>query len=567
MGTAQELTGNENGPPGKGSPRNADPHPAAWPALRRSDLFAIIGLLVLVAVLTIPRLPPGICFDDAGDLQLASATLGIEHPPGYAGYTTIGYLITRFSTVDPAYVVSLACLACGLIALLGCVLIQIRLGADAWFACAIAALLVWHPRFWLNLRSPEVYMPTLAFTVVSAYLLLRYARVGRRRDLYLAALAFGVALGNRPPVLFVVPFFVIGWWFARQRWETTWRQGVASLSLVAALALLPCVYSLVYIIVRDRPQACYNYIDDHNEVNHVLPESTDGLSAKLQRAYWHLSGQQFRVYMGDDWRGVVGKWRWIRSQLNYGGPVTDAVVFVYVTLGLEPPAGQWFASADVIMLVLLAAIGLYVAFRRCRVSAWLLTGLIVHCLAFVSVYRVHGQAADLLPFVFAGAVLMGVAGSTLFPMNGSIRRRAVACLLAVLTFALLVRDLPRRASGASGADAAPFVEAVDLATFPQQAVIIANWTKSVPLRYAQCVLHHRTDLHIITADPVAWIQLARKFPDRPIYVASALEPLGPCTREPFRNIFRLECPHGEDAPHDDDAPPVHPGGGILELQR
>lgn len=548
MGPAQELTGNEKGPPGEGSPRHVDPHPAAWPGLRRSDLFVIIGLLLLVAVLTIPRLPPGICYDDAGDLQLASATLGIEHPPGYAGYTTIGYLITRLPGVDPAYLVTLACLASGVIALLVCVLLQIRLGADAWLACAIAALLAWHPRFWLNLRSPEVYMPTLALTAVSVYLLLRYTRAGRRRDLFLAAFLFGLALGNRPPLLFAVPFFLIGWWFARRRWESSWRQGVASLSLVIAFAVLPCVYSFVYVGARDRSQACYNYIDNHNEVNHVLPESTDGFRARLQRVYWHLSAQQFRNYIRADWRGIVGKWRWIRSQLSYGGPVTDAIVFAFVTFGIEPPVNQWYTDADVLMLVILATLGLVLTFRRCRASMWLLIGLIVHCLAFVSVYGVHGQAADLLPLVFAGAVLLGVAGSTLFPSDGSIYRRAFACTLALLAAVLLIRDLPKRAAGASGVDAIPFVEALDLGTFPGPAVIIANWTKSVPLRYAQCVLHDRRDLHIITSDPVAWIQLAQGVTDRPVYVASALEPLGPCRREPFRNIYRLECPPGADAP-------------------
>jgi hypothetical protein len=436
----------------------------------------------------------------------------------------------------------------GVIALLVCVLLQIRLGADAWLASAIAALLAWHPRFWLNLRSPEVYMPTLALTVVSVYLLLRYSRAGRRRDLFFAAFLFGVALGNRTPLLFAVPFFVIGWWFARRRWESSWRQGVASLSLVIVLAVLPCIYSLVYVVVRDRSQACYNYIDNHNEVYRVVPESTEGFRARLQRAYWHLSAQQFRKYMGADWRGIVGKWRWIHSQVGYGGPVNDAVVFALVTFGIEPPVGQWYPEADFLMLIILATLGLVLTFRRCPACAWLLIGLIVYCVAFVSVYRVYGQAADLLPLVFAGAVLLGVAGSTLFPADGSSYRRALACTLALLAAVLLIRDLPKRAAGASGVDAIPFVEAVDLGTFPGPAVIIAHWTKSIPLRYAQCVLHHRRDLHIITADPAEWIQLAQGVTDRPVYVASALEPLGPCKREPFRNIYRLECPHGEDAP-------------------
>lgn len=545
---AQRLAGDTRQVPDDGPSREVHTRPAGWRALRRSEQLAIGGLIVLVVVLTIPRLPPGVCYDDAGDIQLASATLGIEHPPGYAGYATIGYLITRFPWVDPAYLISLACMVAGLISLLVCVLLQIRLGANAWLACALGALFVWHPRFWFNIRSPEVYMPTLMFTVVSAYLLLRYARVGRRRDLLLAAFVFGVALGNRPPVLFAVPFFVIAWWFARRRWESSWRRGVKSFSMVLALAVLPCAYSFVYILARDRHDVCYNYIDNHNEEQHVLPDSTAGFSAKLRRAYWHMSGEQFREYMGADQHGVASKWRWVRSQLSYGGPVTDAIVFVFVTLGLEPPDGQWYTDADVIMLIFLALLGLFVTFRRCRVSAWLLVGLIVYCLVFVSFYRVYGQAADLLPLIFGGVVLIGVAGSTLFPGDGSIYRHAVAGLLAVLTALLLIRDIPRRELGVSGVNAIPFVQRVDLATFPGPAVIISDWTRSVPLRYAQCVLQHRRDLRIITTGPDVWIRLARGVTDRPVYVTGALEPLDDCKREPFRNVYRLECPPSAEIP-------------------
>lgn len=55
---------------------------AAWPKLKGLDRLAVALALAVIGVVTIPRLPPGVCFSDSGDLQLASATLGIMHLPG-----------------------------------------------------------------------------------------------------------------------------------------------------------------------------------------------------------------------------------------------------------------------------------------------------------------------------------------------------------------------------------------------------------------------------------------------------------------------------------------------------
>lgn len=75
---------------------------ASWQPLRRSDWIAASVAVVFVGALAWPHLPPSICFSDGGDLQLASVTLGIMHPPGYAGYTTLGWLVSRIPGVDPA---------------------------------------------------------------------------------------------------------------------------------------------------------------------------------------------------------------------------------------------------------------------------------------------------------------------------------------------------------------------------------------------------------------------------------------------------------------------------------
>lgn len=521
-------------------------HSSRFRHLRAIGRLAVIaGLLVLVAWVTIPRLPEGICFDDVGDLQLSSATLGITHPPGYPGYVTVGYLATRLVPADPAYVVSVTCFVTGLVVLVVCMWLQVHLGVSIWFAAAITLALAAHPRFWINLRAPEVYMPTLALIVSSAFFLHRFSQTGGRKSLVAAVLLFGMALGNRPPVLFALPFFLIAWNRARRRWNVGEVRVLRDLAWMVPLAMAPTVYSFAYIYVRDQPDLCYNYIDSHNEEAHVLPPSTDGTVAKLRRAVWQLTGQQFRDFMGTDWRAFVSKCRWVRTQITYERPFADLAVFVMVTLGIEPPDAEWYPHLDIYLLALLSLVGLCIACRRCPVTGWLLCGFIVSCLTFVLAYQVFGQAADLLPLLFAAAVSIGVVGSKLFPAGGHWIRQIAAGVLAIGAALLFIRDIPTRSLTTTGINATGYLEQLDLATFPGPAVLCANWTKSVPIRYAQCVLSPRNDIHVVTSGSDYWRVLAQREQGPLVYAAGKFDSGGLCTLDPFRNVFFVNCPKTE----------------------
>ncbi|MFQ5490710.1 MAG: hypothetical protein ACE5GE_08320, partial [Phycisphaerae bacterium] len=109
-------------------------HRARWRALTRVDWTVILLTVTLIAAATVPRLPPGVCYGDAGDLQAACALGGIAHPPGYPILVSMGWILTRLPGVEPAYLISLGCLASGIAALALGVVMQIRLGVPAGLA-------------------------------------------------------------------------------------------------------------------------------------------------------------------------------------------------------------------------------------------------------------------------------------------------------------------------------------------------------------------------------------------------------------------------------------------------
>lgn len=481
----------------------------------RRVLLVLVLLVAVTALVSIPRLPPGVCYSDAGDLQLASATLGITHPPGYAGFVSLGYLATLIPGLGPAYAVSVLCMALGIVVLILCVLIQVRLGVDPWAAGTVALLLTAHPRFWMNLTTPEVYMPSLAFLAGAAYLAVKYAQGGRRGNVYAAAFLLGMAVANRPPVLLTLPFFVTAWWLAARRWEPTRRPSFKSFLLILGCASIPGMYSLGYLWVRDSPHTTYNYLEHHTAEHHELPESDAAWPAKLERVIWHASAKQFHYRVGNDWRGLRAKLRWLKVQLI----AYDALPFT--------------------IMALLGVLGVVLAFRRCLISGVLLCGMCFQSAFFVCLFRDVGQAADLMPLLFGLTVFGGVPLSKLFPTNGDLRRRLLARALLIAVTALTVFHAPHRPKYGASLDATALLREIDLATFPQRSVIIAMWIESLPLLYEQYILETRPDISIVIAQPGNWARMAEGFEGRPVFLMHKDKGFEDRELIPFRNAWRL----------------------------
>lgn len=503
------------------------PTALGWPILRRLNWLPVAVACAVVAVAALPNLPPGVCFADVGDLQLASATLGIMHPPGYAGYVTLGHLATRLTGMDPAYAVSLTCLASGIVALALCILIQVRLGVSPWIASAIAMTLTAHKRVWTNLVAPEVYMPSLLFVAAAAFGLIEYARSRSRKHLFIAATMFGVALANRPTVVWMLPFFLVAWWVAGRRRRRSWRRSVNTALCAALFAALPGLYSLVYIWVRDTPQTSYNYVEEKNAELGILPDTRDGWKAKAERVYWEVTAREFERNMDYTWRSVRSRLRWLHHEFF----LYRIVEVLGVPLTIRP--GTFFIVAPLLVL------GGMMVYLRSRVGFWLLAGMAVGNVVFICTYRIHGPAADLLALLFSVAVLAGVMVSPLFPVNGSRSRQAVAVGLFALVCALTIIHGPRR-GGRRSADATSFVAGLDMQTLPRDAAICSSWHQSPALWYAKYILSKREDIDIINSLPHRWREKIEALPDRPVFAVRDIYEPGDLTLTRYRNIWRVQ---------------------------
>jgi hypothetical protein len=372
-------------------------------------------------------------------------------------------------------------------------------------------------------------MPSLAFLSSAVYLLYRYSRRGDRRSLWLAAALYGVALANRPPVVLLLPFWLVAWALSAKRWEPTRRRTIATLGWTTMIAAAPTAYSFAYFWIRDTPDAAYNYVEQYNDNNDTLPNASAGARAKLERVVWLMTGRQFANSIGASWHETVAKLRWLKNEL----------------LPLRP--------STLVIGLLIAGTGAVALVRRSVVAAWLVIGVALHSIAYVCVYRIHGQAADILPLLFAIAVCGGVAVSIVIPVEAKGGRRVTACALMLAVSAWVVLGAPQRRGGPGDADAVSFVQTVDASTLPRYAVICAGWREAVPLWYAARVLADRPDLHINAAVPNGWPELFDRYAPRPTFVTRKSSHISGFALTPYRNLWRLHRP-GDDGPEAPGAP-------------
>lgn len=557
---------------------------ADWAPLAAHERLAVALSVVVWAVLALPRIPRSICFGDWGDLQLAATVLGICHPPGYPGYATLGWLATLLPGRDPAYLVTLMCLASGLaVAALG-TLTQIRLGVNAWLAAAIMVALTAYHRVWAGILAPEVYMPSLALLAGAAYLLTRHARTSGPVSLYLAALLFGIGAANRTPIVLCFPFFLAGWWLANRRCASLPVPSVRRVVGVCGTAALPVLFSLGYLLWRDNPATPYNYIEQYNLDTGILPESSAGWTAKWKRAIWLMSGSQFTDMLGTTWEGARSKLRWLRHELLPDPFVTLCLFFgtvlfaaavirrrfplvtwtlaalallVVATLGVLSGLGQLDETLTPLLgltpllriaqaaLLVMVATGAVLCVRREAVAGVVLLGMSSACIVYVCVYRIYGDAADLLPLMYAVGVFGGVVLSVLVPRVAPARRQAAAVLILAGVVVVTFLHTPYRYDTAAEADASTFLREADIASLPQHAVILTSWPHAPPLWYAKHVLTPRDDVMVINASESEWQRLTANLLHRPIFGTYHNEMWNPpdhWTR--YRNLWRLQRKDG-----------------------
>ena len=181
---------------------------------RPRGTLAIGGIAVKLAValgafafaLYLVTLPPSFAFWDTGELQTVAAILGIAHPPACPAFVLLGWLaVHAIPFGEPAWRVDALCAFSVAASVSFLALVARRIGVPPiaraivalGFACAIVP--------WRDATRAEVQDLALLFRVAALYFGLRYLDCGARRDLFIAALATGIAGATHGIAILLLP--------------------------------------------------------------------------------------------------------------------------------------------------------------------------------------------------------------------------------------------------------------------------------------------------------------------------------------------------------------------------
>ena len=181
------------------------PGPSSWwPHLLLGLLFGVLYSVTLA---------PGLLPADAGEYQLTGTLLGVAHPPGFALYTLLSWLISRLPGLSPATAINWlsALSAAGAIALVS------RAAARVWDSplagMAGAALLGLSTTFWAQATTANIRMPAALAVAWALERLLHYRAVvaehpghaaEANRALAWLALALGLGVSHHASLVFIL---------------------------------------------------------------------------------------------------------------------------------------------------------------------------------------------------------------------------------------------------------------------------------------------------------------------------------------------------------------------------
>jgi hypothetical protein len=432
--------------------------------------IAIDGLFGLTFfALYLFTLIPSVLTADNGEFQLVAWKLGIAHPPGYALYTMVGWLFSRFFA-SPAFALNLLSAILAAITLAIVSRIVRTLTGSIVAGLLAASLLGVSTTFWAQATTANIRMPTAFFTALCVSLLVTWSRhqgseIGdggsARRikidPLNLFAFVFALGLGHHVSLIFPGVFFVLYIFLVNPKLIRQPRRWLKPIGFFA-LGLLP----LLYLPLRG---------------------ATGGTFADGESAAFLAQPDQFLAYASG--RGFEGDFFYFIN--------TRPDLFLD-RVKLLPTLFDFQFNWLIYLLVLVGAARLIV--ENWKLAVMLLGGIVLHTFVTLA-YRAPQTVEYLIP---AYVLLAIVVGYGLQPLGRShysslITRYVlrVACCVAIVM--LFVSHFPSFQWLRAHEDTRSYTEEL-LDAAPPSAILLSNWHWANPMWYLQQVEGLRTDVRV-----------------------------------------------------------------------
>jgi hypothetical protein len=443
---------------------------------RYPDFSIEIALFAAAFALYARTMPPTVLDGDSGEFQYMAYILGVAHSSGYPLYLLLGKLFTFLPINDVAFRVNFFSVVCTALAVPLVYAVAQRVIRARVPAILATLTLAVTPSIWGGALETKPYALHLLLGVLALLFALRWHQDGARRDFYALALVFGLGLTNHHVILFTGPAFALVVWFDRARLDR------GMLARGAALALVPLLL-YAYIPIR----ANY-FIAQQDPANWQLYQREDAILKGTVTAYYINTPRGFfNLVTGLDNSYKLG----FTSSSEQTSRIDSAVSLLLQQFNLVGVA--------------LALVGAVESFRRDR-QLFLILLLFGGGVGFIAIY-LRAMISTVYYFSLTYFILALWIG---FSLDGLMRQsarvhRATPAVIAMAWLALpisaLVANFPRLDESQNYA-ARDDAQAVLHDHLAPNAVVLAPWEVSQPMRYFQFVENERPDLLIANVSPV-----------------------------------------------------------------
>ena len=421
-------------------------------------------------------LAPTIALNDAGRFQISAPVLGTGHPTGYPTFILLGKLFTYLPFGDAAYRMNLMAATFGALAAALLFLVAREAGSRSIPAAGAALILAFSSTFWSQANVAEVYTMHAAFLLGLAYLLLRWRETRRGAYVLLAALLYGVSLGNNAGMVLLVPAYLILFLARRHR---NLSPGLVAGS-VGLFLLGLSVYA--YIPIRGFAGAWHNYGDAVNNWSDV----------------WTLiSGARFQGLMG-------------------ASPPELLIGTGKFLVGLFDQAVQPLGALLGLLLLVAGAYGARVLWHKNAVVGGAFIAGLICTLLYALGYRIPDIAVYYIPVYVFLALFVAVGASRLADSRGSLLISALPLLFAALLLVVNYGDQDRSDYHAERERAEEILNEL-----PEDSVLYGK-VQVLPVTYLNVVEEKRRDVTLRWMDGGTQENHMRSDVEsgRPVYIIS-----------------------------------------------
>ncbi len=451
-------------------------------------------------------MPPTVSDGDNAEFQYMAYILGVPHSTGYPLYILLAKLFTFLPVGDVAYRVTLFSVVTGALTAPIVYAIALRLIRRRVSAFLAALILLVTPSMWGGAIETKAYALHLFLGVLAILFALRWLEDGKARDFFALAFVYGLNLTNHPTIRFLAPALLLVVWFARARFA-----GHRALLAHAALLVLVPLVLYAYIPIRAN-----QLIAQQDPQNWALYTRSDAMLKGTVTAYYNNTPQGFiNLISGLDNSYKIG----FKSEEEETTRVNRAGTLLLEQFG--------------VVGIAFAIFGARVSFRRDR-RAFALLAAIAAGMGGIALYlRGISTVYYFSLFYFVLAIWIGFGIDALWQGANRVRAASTSRLTHTLThpytlFAvLLLLPLTALVAHINELDQSRYYDARDFAraaladNLLPDAVVIAPWEVSQPMRYFQFVESVRPDLLIVNVAPnwpqfITLLENARKL-NRPFY--------------------------------------------------